>query len=234
MLRRMWAPVRLRSTVEQSTARCVERREEIKACGRCGGRDGRLDAEVLLPGRRPEFDGERPASPTGASHAAVTSARRINTAGTDRRVHPPRRLRPPVRLLALSVGRAPRRPLPPMPSILSVGVRTAAGTLPRRGRFRIVDYELLAESLIRPLSAQYQCPHHHSLHLTEPFLSPREPWPIESSFATFTVNLGGHSYSGRVDGVFALGGGATAFGTLEASTVTRYGHCRTGLVPWAT
>jgi hypothetical protein len=83
-------------------------------------------------------------------------------------------------------------------------------------------------------SAQYECPHHHSLHLTESFLSPSEPWPIESSFATFTVNLGGHGYSGRVDGAFALGGGAVAFGSIEASTVTRYGRCRTGLVPWTT
>jgi hypothetical protein len=83
-------------------------------------------------------------------------------------------------------------------------------------------------------SAQYQCPHHHSLHLTESFLSLSEPWPIESNFATFTVNLGGHNYSGRVDGAFALSAGATAFGTLEASTVTRYGRCRTGLVPWGT
>jgi len=79
--------------------------------------------------------------------------------------------------------------------------------------------------------AVYGCPHHHSVHLTESFLGPTEPWALEG-FGSFTVGLAGHNYSGRVDGTFGIGVSAPAFGTLEASTVTRYGHCRTGVVPW--
>ena len=82
-------------------------------------------------------------------------------------------------------------------------------------------------------SAHYQCARHHSLHLTESFLGATEPWPLES-LGTFTLSLGGHNYSGRVDGAFGLNAPGAAFGTLEASTVTRYGRCRTGLVPWET
>jgi hypothetical protein len=82
-------------------------------------------------------------------------------------------------------------------------------------------------------SAVYDCPHHHSVHLTESFLGPTEPWALEG-FGSFTVGLTGHDYSGRVDGTFGLGVSAPAFGTLEASTVTRYGRCRTGVVPWGT
>jgi V8-like Glu-specific endopeptidase len=82
-------------------------------------------------------------------------------------------------------------------------------------------------------SAIYECPHHHSVHLTESFLSPAEPWSLEG-FGSFTVNLAGHNYGGRVDGTFGLGTSASAFGTLQASTVTQYGHCRTGVIPWGT
>jgi len=82
-------------------------------------------------------------------------------------------------------------------------------------------------------TAVYECPNHHSVHLTESFLGPTEPWALES-FGSFTVDLTGHNYSGRVDGTFGLGLSAPAFGTLEASTVTHYGHCRTGVVPWGT
>ncbi len=82
-------------------------------------------------------------------------------------------------------------------------------------------------------SAVYECPHHHSIHLTESFLGPTEPWALED-FGSFTVGLAGHDYNGRVDGTFGLGVSAPAFGTLEASTVTRYGRCRTGVVPWGT
>jgi hypothetical protein len=82
-------------------------------------------------------------------------------------------------------------------------------------------------------SAVYGCPHHHSVHLTESFLGPTEPWALEG-FGSFTVGLAGHNYTGRVDGTFGLGMSAPAFGTLEASAVTRYGHCRTGVVPWGT
>jgi hypothetical protein len=80
-------------------------------------------------------------------------------------------------------------------------------------------------------SAVYECPHHRSVHLTESFLGPTEPWALEG-FGSFTVSLAGHDYSGRVDGTFGLGTNAPAFGTLEASTTTRYGRCRTGVVPW--
>jgi trypsin len=82
-------------------------------------------------------------------------------------------------------------------------------------------------------SATYECPRRHSVHLTESFLTPTEPTALES-FGTFTVVLAGHDYSGRVDGTFGLGTSAPAFGTLEASTVTRYGRCHTGVVPWET
>ncbi|MCW3019105.1 MAG: peptidase and chymotrypsin/Hap [Solirubrobacterales bacterium] len=82
-------------------------------------------------------------------------------------------------------------------------------------------------------SARYQCPGHRSLHLTESFLSPTEPSPLEG-LGTFTVELGGHNYSGRVDGAFGFNALDAAFGTLEASTITRYGRCRTGIVPWET
>jgi hypothetical protein len=69
--------------------------------------------------------------------------------------------------------------------------------------------------------------------MTESFLTPTEPWALES-FGTFTVNLEGHDYSGRVDGTFGLTANGAVFGTLEASAVTRYGHCHTGVVPWET
>jgi hypothetical protein len=82
-------------------------------------------------------------------------------------------------------------------------------------------------------SARYQCAGHRSLHLAESFLSPTEPSPLES-LGTFTLSLGGHNYSGRVDGAFGLNAPGAAFGTLEASTVTRFGRCRTGVVPWET
>jgi hypothetical protein len=76
-------------------------------------------------------------------------------------------------------------------------------------------------------SAKYACPRHHSIHLT---FSPSDSEAIEG-FGTFTVHLGGHDYSGRIDGTFGLTLNS-AFGTLEASTVTRYGHCHTGVIPW--
>jgi hypothetical protein len=82
-------------------------------------------------------------------------------------------------------------------------------------------------------SADYHCPQHHTLHLTETFLSPSEPWPLES-LGTFTLSLGGHNYTGRVDGAFNLSNSASAFGTLEATTTTRYGRCHTETVPWQT
>jgi len=82
-------------------------------------------------------------------------------------------------------------------------------------------------------SAEYECPRHHNVHLTESFLSPSEPWALET-FGTFTVYLEGHDYSGRVDGAFGLLPKSAAFGTLEATAITRYGHCHTGVVPWET
>jgi|GEM_PF-1014125 len=82
-------------------------------------------------------------------------------------------------------------------------------------------------------SALYECPRHHSVHMTESFLTPAEPWALES-FGTFTVYLAGHNYSGRVDGTFGLMPNNAVFGTLEASALTRYGHCHTGVVPWET
>jgi hypothetical protein len=82
-------------------------------------------------------------------------------------------------------------------------------------------------------SALYECSRHHSVHMIESFLTPTEPWALES-FGTFTVYLAGHHYSGRVDGTFGLMPNNAVFGTLEASVVTRYGQCHTGVVPWET
>lgn len=79
-------------------------------------------------------------------------------------------------------------------------------------------------------SARYACPRHHGVRLTKSFLTPSDTEAIED-FGTFTVHLGGYDYSGRVDGTFGLTLNS-AFGTLEASTVTRYGHCHTGVIPW--
>jgi hypothetical protein len=80
-------------------------------------------------------------------------------------------------------------------------------------------------------SATYVCPRHHSVRMTESFLSAADTEKIER-LGTFSVYLGGLGFSGRVDGAFGVSG-VNAFGTLEASAVTRYGKCRTGLVPWS-
>jgi hypothetical protein len=82
-------------------------------------------------------------------------------------------------------------------------------------------------------SATYKCPRHHNVHMSESFLTPSEPATLEG-FGTFTVLLTGHDYSGRVDGTFGLLPDNAAFGTLEASAGTRYGHCHTEVVPWET
>ncbi|MGH2902606.1 MAG: S1 family peptidase [Solirubrobacteraceae bacterium] len=82
-------------------------------------------------------------------------------------------------------------------------------------------------------SAVYACPRHHRVRMTESFLSPTEPWALES-FGTFTVYLRGHHYGGRVDGAVGLVTNGAAFGTLQATARTRYGRCHTGVVPWET
>ena len=80
-------------------------------------------------------------------------------------------------------------------------------------------------------SAAYQCPHSHRLHSTWSFLSSRDTQALES-FGTFTMFvIGSDHYRGRVDGVLGLAPGS-AFGTLEASTGSRFGKCQTGLVYW--
>jgi hypothetical protein len=82
-------------------------------------------------------------------------------------------------------------------------------------------------------SAVYECPRHHSLHITRSFLTPRNRRTL-GRFGAFTIHLEERGYRGRVDGTFALASKHTVFGTLKAIAFTRFGWCHTGVIPWAT
>ncbi len=82
-------------------------------------------------------------------------------------------------------------------------------------------------------SAAYECPGHHSLHITRSFIAAPDRRAL-GRFGAFTIHLTGHGYRGRVDGTFALASRHAAFGTLRAAAFTRFGWCHTGLIPWAT
>ena len=83
------------------------------------------------------------------------------------------------------------------------------------------------------ISVASECTGHRTLHMVKAFeLSSDEP--TIGRFGSFTIHLKGDGYRGRVDGTFGLAGNGLAFGTLNANARTRFGYCRTGLVPWAT